>query len=118
RLAGVSPATVSRVLNGNQQVAKELRERVHRAAAQVGYRAASPRRSRAALRQVGLIVPHVSSPFYCQVLAGVEREACQRGYDLLFFTTAGRSHRNVIERVPQAPPVAGLVVMTAQIGTA
>ncbi|HLT57317.1 MAG: LacI family transcriptional regulator [Limnochordales bacterium] len=116
RLAGVSPATVSRVLNGNQQVAKELRERVHRAAAQVGYRAASPRRSRAALRQVGLIVPHVSSPFYCQVLAGVEREAFQRGYDLIFFTTAGRSHRNVIERVLQAPQVAGLVVITPRHG--
>ncbi len=116
RAAGVSPATVSRVLNGNQQVAPELRERVHAAAERVGYQLANLRRPRSGLRQVGLIVPHVSSPFYCEVLAGVEREAYQRGYDLIFFTTAGRSHRNVIERVLQAPQVAGLVVITPRHG--
>ena len=116
RVAGVSPATVSRVLNGNQQVARELRERVYEAATRVGYQLANLRRPRAHLRQVALVVPHVSSPFYCEVLAGVEREAFQRGYDLIFYTTAGRSHENVIERVLQAPQVAGLVVITPRHG--
>jgi len=90
RAAGVSPATVSRVLNGNQQVAPELRERVQQAAVRVGYQLANLRRPRTVPRQVGLIVPHVSSPFYCEVLAGVEREAFQRGYDLIFLPTQGR----------------------------
>ncbi len=112
RVAGVSPATVSRVLNGHPQVAEELRKRVTRAATELGYKGASRRRSRTGTGVVALIVPHVSSPFYCQVLAGVEREAYQNDYGLVFYTTDGRSHENVIERALETPQLAGLVVIT------
>lgn len=110
--AGVSPATVSRVLNGHPQVTDEVRQRVTQAARQLGYSGMHRRRHRTGTGVVALIVPHVSSPFYCQVLAGVEREAYQNDYGLVFYTTDGRSHENVIERALQTPQLAGLVVIT------
>ena len=112
RAAGVSPATVSRVLNGHPHVAEELRERVTRVAGELGYTGAARRRARTGTGVVALIVPHVSSPFYCEVLAGVEREAYQNEYGLVFYTTDGRSHDNVIERALETPQLAGLVVIT------
>lgn len=112
RAAGVSPATVSRVLNGHPHVAEEMRQRVTQAASRLGYTGAVRRRSRTGTGVVALIVPHVSSPFYCQVLAGVEREAYQNEYGLVFYTTDGRSHENVIERALDTPQLAGLVVIT------
>lgn len=110
--AGVSPATVSRVLNGHPQVTDELRERVTRAANKLGYTNNVRRRTRTGAGVVALIVPHVSSPFYCEALAGVEREAYQNEFALVFYTTDGRSHENVIERALQTPRLSGLVVIT------
>lgn len=115
-LAGVSPATASRVLNGHPQVSPELRRRVEEAAQRLGYAVSRPRGSRSSSRVVALLVPHVSSPFYCGVLMGVEQEAFARGYDLVLYTTEGRSHQNVAERVLQANQIAGLVVITPRHG--
>lgn len=116
RVARVSQATASRVLNGNPQVGEELRERVKLAVAKVGYEPMTARRPWTEPHVVALVVPHVSSPFYCEVLAGVEKEAFQKRFDLVFYTTEGRSHQNVIDRVLQAPRVAGLVVITPRHG--
>jgi LacI family transcriptional regulator len=44
-LAGVSPATLSRVLNGKQDVAADLRRRVLAAVAELGYRRNGPARA-------------------------------------------------------------------------
>lgn len=111
-LAGVSAATASRVMNGDPRVRPELRRRVVEAATRLGYQPARPRRSRATSRMVALLVPNVSSPFYCAVLMGVEQEAFARGYDLVLYTTEGRSQENVVERIQQTDGLAGLVVIT------
>ncbi|BAS25886.1 LacI family DNA-binding transcriptional regulator [Limnochorda pilosa] len=115
-LAGVSPATVSRVLNGHPHVSPDMRRRVEETMQRVGYVAARPRGNRSTSRVVALLVPNVSSPFYCAVLMGVEQEAFARGYDLVLYTTEGRSQQNVAERVLQANQVAGLVVITPRHG--
>ena len=43
---------------------------------------------------------------------GVEQEAFARGYDLVLYTTEGRSQENVVERIQQTDGLAGLVVIT------
>ncbi|HEY8424955.1 MAG TPA: LacI family DNA-binding transcriptional regulator [Limnochordales bacterium] len=116
RIAGVSPATVSRVLNGNPRVSPELRRQVERAAAQLGYRTSRLRRPPSRSRVVALLVPHVSSPFYAAVIGGVEGEAFANGYDLMLYTTEGRSHQDVVERVLMADHACGLVVITPRHG--
>lgn len=79
-LAGVSVATVSRVL-GHGPVSDALRERVEAAVAQLGYRPnLSARRLRSQHSQtVGLIVSDIRNPFFTAVSRAVEDVAYQSG---------------------------------------
>lgn len=74
-LAGVSSATVSRVLNGSDLVKQSTRERVLRVAAEVGYR--HPSRLARGLRTnrtglVGLIVTDILNPYYALLAREME----------------------------------------------
>jgi len=83
--AGVSPATVSRVLNGKQDVAAELRHRVLAAVAELGYRPNGPARSlrtRAAM-VLALIISDITNPFFTALVRGVEDRAQQAGYSVV-----------------------------------
>ena len=84
-VAGVSPATVSRVLNGKQDVAVDLRQRVLGAVTDLGYRRNGPARSlrtRAAM-VLGLIISDISNPFFTAVVRGAEDQAQLAGYSLV-----------------------------------
>ncbi|MHA7984911.1 LacI family DNA-binding transcriptional regulator [Rathayibacter sp. CAU 1779] len=75
--AGVSTATVSRVLNGNYPVAKHTRDKVLEAVAELRYTANAHARAlaAAATRTVGIIVNDVVDPFFSYIVRGVEQEA-------------------------------------------
>jgi LacI family transcriptional regulator len=85
RHAGVSPATVSRVLNGHGRVDPELVERVNRATTELGFRrnavARSLRRSRTTLWAA--IIPDIANPFFTALVRGVEDVAQQAGYSVV-----------------------------------
>jgi DNA-binding LacI/PurR family transcriptional regulator len=74
--AGVSDATVSRVLNNPNSVSPELAARVQAAVQQLGYR---PNRSARDLRvgrsfkRVGFLVSNIQNPFFTDILKGVEQ---------------------------------------------
>ncbi len=82
--AGVSQATVSLVLSGNPRarVAARTRERVIRAAEELGYRPNVLARSLSAGRSyaLGVIVPDVRNPFFAEVVSGAQRVASEEGY--------------------------------------
>jgi LacI family transcriptional regulator len=84
RAAGVRPSTVSKALNADRGSA-EVRARVQRAAAELGYRpneqARALRRSRS--RSLGLLVPDLANPVYLPLLRGAEHVARERGYVVL-----------------------------------
>ena len=89
RLAGVSRATVSYVVNnqtdGRIPISEETRQRVLDAIAELGY---VPDASARALRSgstktIGLIIPDIHNPHFWQVADGVEQEADAAGYHLL-----------------------------------
>ncbi|MCM6773011.1 LacI family transcriptional regulator [Nocardia sp. CDC159] len=84
-LAGVSPATVSRVLNGDARVALELRERVREAVAKLGYRPNSAARSlrTRATKVLGLIIADIQNPFFTALARGVEDAANERDYSVV-----------------------------------
>lgn len=88
-LAGVSPATVSRVLNGSTQVRDAHRQRVLVAIEQVGYRpnrlARNLRRQRA--ETIGVVVPDIENPHFSGAVRVFEDAAFQRGYRLLLCNT-------------------------------
>lgn len=87
RRAGVSPGTVSRVLNG-ANAPDDTRERVVAAVSNLGYVPNHAARSlkRRATEQVALVVPDVANPVYVQMAAGVQRAVTERGYQLLLMS--------------------------------
>lgn len=83
--AGVSPATVSRVLNGKRDVGADLRRRVLGVVAELGYRRNGPARSlrtRAAM-VLGLIISDITNPFFTAVVRGAEDQAQLAGYSVV-----------------------------------
>jgi DNA-binding LacI/PurR family transcriptional regulator len=84
RLAGVSMATVSRVLTRPELVNPATRDRVRNAADALHYRpsrvARRLRRQTARANLLGLIVPDIQNPFFADVVRGVENVAQQHGY--------------------------------------
>src|SRR5688572_1878551 len=84
-LAGVSTATVSRTLAAPGQVREETRRRVLEAVRQTGYTpnlaARSLRAQRSGLALV--VVPNLITPFFADLLLGVDRALSEQGYGLL-----------------------------------
>lgn len=93
--AGVSRATVSRVLNDLPSVNTDMVERVRRAIADTGY---VPNGVGRALRLQradtwAAIVPDVQNPFFLSVVAAIENIAVTRGYTLVLCNTDERLDR-------------------------
>jgi LacI family transcriptional regulator len=86
-LAGVSLATVSRVVNGNADVRSDLAARVQDAVDVLGYRrdltASTLRRTDRVSSSIGLIIEDVANPFFSALHRGVEDVA--RRHDVLTF---------------------------------
>ena len=90
-LAGVSLATVSRVLNDSGKVTAKTREKVEAAMTELGYVPNSIARSLASNRtnSVGVQVPVLGGPFYGEILSGMEAELRDAGKHVII--TAGHS---------------------------
>ncbi|MPY50514.1 LacI family transcriptional regulator [Streptomyces sp. K1PN6] len=95
--AGVSVATVSRVLSGNYPVPPATRTRVLRAARDLDYVANAHARALVGggRKMVAVVLRQVTSPFYAQVAEGVEAEAAARGWLCLVGTTGGDPGREL-----------------------
>jgi LacI family transcriptional regulator len=92
RMAGVSYATVSRVLNNKDHVKPETRTAVLEAAAQLGYVASPQARSLAGgLSQIiGLLVQRFDSAYIWEIIRGIDTELDAAQYDLMLYTTHRR----------------------------
>ncbi len=89
-LAGVSLATVSRVLNdATYPVSEDLKKKVKDAAEQLQYVPNAMARSlRGSGRQdIGLILPNITNPFYLQAIMGISDVLNQQGYSLVLYNT-------------------------------
>jgi LacI family transcriptional regulator len=87
--AGVSPATVSRVLNGSSTVRADYAARVTTAIEELGYR---PNRLARNLRRqtaemIGVVVSDIENPHFTTMVRAVEDLAYQKGYRLLLCNT-------------------------------
>jgi DNA-binding LacI/PurR family transcriptional regulator len=87
RRAGVSVATVSRVLNEIPVVRTEMRDRVRDAIAELGYRPSSTARSLSLGRSqaIGVVAPFFTTPSVVERLRGVSQRAGRHGYSLMLF---------------------------------
>lgn len=85
RAAGVSTATVSRVINRHPSVRDETRQRVEAAMQSLGYRLTVAARSlrTAQTRMVLALVPDVANPYYAEIVRGLGAAAREHDYELL-----------------------------------
>ncbi|MEZ2388847.1 LacI family DNA-binding transcriptional regulator [bacterium RCC_150] len=92
RLAGVSPATASRVLNGSARVPGEnIAERVRSAAESLGYvaNAQAQALAKSTTGLIGLIVHDIADPYFSAIAQGVQAAARQERRMVLLATTDG-----------------------------
>lgn len=83
--AGVSVATVSRVLNDHPSVSPDARTRVLAAVANLGYRPNAVARSLRTdqTRTLGLVISDVLNPYFTELARSVEEEARALGYSVI-----------------------------------
>ena len=95
KLAGVSTATVSRVVNNTGQVNKETQTKVKTAMRQLNYRPNTVARALASKKctTLGLVVPDVSDPFFGQLACAVEQIARLTNMQLLL-SVGGQDERS------------------------
>lgn len=87
--AGVSTATVSRVLSNGQHVRPEVRKRVMEVVEQLGYRPNLVARSLRSQQTntIGLIVSDIRNPFFTSISRAVEDTAYEQGFSVFLCNT-------------------------------
>jgi DNA-binding LacI/PurR family transcriptional regulator len=91
RVAGVSAATVSRVIAGRGTVAVSTRDHVIQVAEGMGFRINRLARSLASRTSdmVALLLPDIANPFFSELVKGVQSAAFQHGYTTVVCNTEG-----------------------------
>lgn len=92
--AGVSPATVSRVLNRRNLVKGETYDRVMKAVSELGYELRRPEEDPLSSGgnsdghgPIFITLPSLSNPFYDEIIKGARTSVREHGYDLLIHET-------------------------------
>ncbi len=89
KLAGVSPMTVSRVINDSGYVSEKTRERVQRAIAELDYVPNALARSLRfkQTKTIALIISDITNPFFTTLARSVEDAASEQGFSVIFCNT-------------------------------
>jgi len=122
REAGVSLATASRVLNGSaRKVAGAFRERVERAAEELGYtpNVSAQATARGRSPVIALLVADIADPYFGQIAAGVARGADERGLVVTISITERDPEReNRILRALRGQRPQGLILAASRAESA
>lgn len=115
--AGVSLATVSRVLNNPEKVKKETRERVLKVIDELGYRPNAIARGLASRKTttVGVLVSDVTRASIAEMLGGISDIALQYKYAIKLFTTPERANFEELLRNIIAEQVDGLLLLNDEL---
>ena len=119
RRAGVSIATVSRVLNGTTPVIDETANRVRTAIEELHYKPRAAARILASRHTdtLGLLLPEIGGAFFSPLLRGIEAEAQAASFDLLVHATSHIPHASIptIHRPLAEHNTDGLIVFTQSL---
>lgn len=105
KVAGVSPTTVSRVLNNRGYIGEKTRKKVDEAMKQLNYFPNDVARSLFIKKTflIGVIFPTTTNPFYGQLIFHIENIAASLGYKILLCNSQGqedkeRSYLRMLQR--------------------
>lgn len=112
--AGVSQATVSRVISGSSHVTEETRARVTQAMQRSGYQPNHAARSMRTQRSgaIGVVVGDILNPFYPTVVAAASRELSRRDYRMIVWESEFGGESSATEAIAQKQ-VDGVIFTTA-----
>lgn len=124
RMAGVSRATVSRVVNGEQNVRPEVRERVEDVIRRTGYTPNAAARSLVSKRTgvIGLVIPSrvhslFEDPYFAQLIQGVTLASNRAGTTLsLFLFQSEAEERELSPRVIESGFLDGIIITATRMG--
>jgi len=115
--AGVSVATVSRVLNGKGPIREETRARIQEVADRLHYVPHGGARSLITNRTstVGVLLPDIYGEFFSEVIRGIDQTASRNGYHLL--VSSSHADRGEIQALLRAMRgrVDGLILMSPDV---
>jgi LacI family transcriptional regulator len=118
KLAGVSTATVSHVINNTRFVSEETRQKVLAAIDACGYTPNAHARSRASgrSRMLGLIISDIANPFFPELVKAIEEKASARGYEIILSNTNYEPKRTVacVQRVLDQR-ASGVAILTSEM---
>jgi DNA-binding LacI/PurR family transcriptional regulator len=91
--AGVSIATVSRVLNGRDRIKPSTKQKVEKVIERLNFKPDFTARTmiNKQTKTIGLIVPQLSNEYYAQLAEAIEEELWERGYTLILSTSSSRN---------------------------
>jgi DNA-binding LacI/PurR family transcriptional regulator len=119
RVAGVSRATVSRVVNGNPKVGIDVKRQVERAIARLGYVPNPAARSLVTRRSdsVGVVIPEppgmlFGDPFFPRLLRGISTELSARNLQLVLLMPQSSEEEARLERYLTAGHVDGALLVS------
>ena len=98
RLAGVSTATVSRVVNNRQLVSEKTAIKVERVIAELNYEPSVLGRNlrTSESRLLLVLIPSIGNPFYTEIIKGIEDAAIEQSYNILLCETGSDPKREDI----------------------
>ena len=118
KLAGVSIATVSRVVNGTAPVSEETVRQVHQSMEKLDYmpHAAAKTLAGRKTNTIGLLIPEIAEEFFMPLIRGIESVVQEQGFDLLIHASSQpyREKAGVISPLGEHN-VDGLLVFTNRL---
>ena len=95
RLAGVTPTTVSRVINNRGYISEKTKKRVHEAMDELGYQPNEIARSLTKQKSntIGVIVPHISHPYFAKLISNLENEAAKKDYKIILCNSKEKAEK-------------------------
>ncbi|WP_299970976.1 LacI family DNA-binding transcriptional regulator [uncultured Roseobacter sp.] len=95
--AGLSPASVSRHLNGTLDLPVETRDRIEKAVQRLGYRP-NPHARRLSLGRsdiITLVVPDIANPFFAVLASAIEKASSEKGKIVQLHATSSAEAREI-----------------------
>ena len=115
--AGVSPATVSRVINNTAPVRESVRARVLSTIAELGYEPTfSHPNTRTLENAIALVIPDILNPYFAEMVRGVQDDASTHGFfPVLLDCNEDPKREEQLLRMFSTQPMCGIIVLGSRL---
>ena len=93
--AGLTVTTVSRIINNRGYISDKSREKVEQAMQKLNYQPNEVARSlsKQTTNTIGVIVPHISHPYFAELISQIEHYADKKNFKILLFNSRAKQEK-------------------------